>query len=111
MFSATFHRTSYIIHLALISLEDVLGIDLFFNIVKGRIISVGDDGLGFFLELFEVVCSSSSQAVSPVETGRTLRFVLVTFEDVAGINLVMDIIQTGVIPICYDCLRHLFEFL
>ena len=35
----------------------------------------------------------------------------VAAEDVAGINLLLDIVETGVVAICYDRLRHLFEFL
>lgn len=36
---------------------------------------------------------------------------LVSAEDVAGINLLLDVIKAGVIPICDDGLGHFLEFL
>ena len=42
---------------------------------------------------------------------RSYHFYLVSFENISGINLVMNVIQTRVIPICYNRLGLLFEFL
>lgn len=35
---------------------------------------------------------------------------LISSKDVSSIDLGTHIVEAGVVAICYDCLRHLFEF-